>query len=179
MERCRFIGITILLYIFSQVVNAQVFYGATLGLPKKTKEPADLHGYQFLLTIDPDYFHWRKFNIYFDAGMSQFWVNRSDARRIRIYSAAPIIRYTFRQQASFSHFFELSIGPAYLSRTRFEERNLGIHFAFQDRLGVGFTFGQQQNFSLALHAVHYSNAHLSSHNSGITIPAVLYMSYRF
>jgi lipid A 3-O-deacylase len=66
-----------------------------------------------------------------------------------------------------------------LNHTRLDDRNLGIHFAFQDRFGIGAFLGASDNISLGVHAVHYSNAHLSIHNSGITIPLVLDIGYRF
>ncbi|HSW71104.1 MAG TPA: acyloxyacyl hydrolase, partial [Gammaproteobacteria bacterium] len=79
---------------------------------------------------------------------------------------------------SLTPYIELSIGAAYLSNTRFAGRNLGIHFSFQDRAGVGITFGSKQQFSLGAHVVHYSNGSLSAHNSGITIPLMVDLSYK-
>jgi hypothetical protein len=66
-----------------------------------------------------------------------------------------------------------------MNQTRIENRNLGIHFSFQDRMGLGALLGGSEKFSLGVHAVHYSNSHLSAHNSGISIPLVLDIGYRF
>ncbi|OGT61831.1 MAG: hypothetical protein A3E85_01890 [Gammaproteobacteria bacterium RIFCSPHIGHO2_12_FULL_45_12] len=159
---------------------AQPYAGVNLALPLITKEPDTLHGYQFLMSYDPDRFQWRKFNLLFDAGIAHFWVNNTPYyTTLTIYSLAPIIRYTFNPHFNCRPYLDLSIGIAYLNHTRFEERNLGIHFSFQDRLGVGTYIGTAERFSVGLHAVHYSNAHLANHNSGVSIPLELDIGYRF
>lgn len=159
---------------------AAPYYGATLSYALIAKEPPNLRGFQFMLLYDPQRFKWRKFNVYFDGGFSYF----SDSQTpyysaINIYSIAPVIRYTFKKRGPVFPYLELSIGLAYLNHTRFEDRNLGIHFAFQDRMGIGALMGDSRQFSFGIHAVHYSNAHLSDHNSGLTVPLVLDVSYRF
>lgn len=158
---------------------AAPYYGATFSYPVVAKEPPSLRGYQLMLNYDPQRFQWRKFNVYFDGGFSHFSANSRHFSSLNIYSIAPVVRYTFRRRGFILPYLELSIGLAYLNATRFEKRNLGIHFAFQDRLGIGAFVGQAAHFSIGFHAVHYSNAHLSSHNSGVTIPVVLDIGYRF
>ncbi len=159
---------------------AAPYYGANFSYALVTKEPPSLHGYQFMLTYDPDCFHWRQFTLYFDGGFSHFWVNNTPYyTTLNIYSIAPVIRNTFRKRGPITPYLELSIGLAYLNHTHLDDRNLGIHFAFQDRIGIGLLLGAKQQFSIGLHAVHYSNAHLSSNNSGITVPVMLDVGYRF
>lgn len=164
--------------LFSTLAHAGQ-YGATVSIPAIAKEPPVLHGYQFMLNYDPQRFKWKQFNLYFDGGFSRFWTSTSYYSSINIYSVAPVVRYTFNRQGVLLPFLELSIGLSYLNRTHIEDRKLGIHFAFQDRLGVGALLGKAEQISLGIHAVHYSNAHLSSHNSGITVPLVLDVGYRF
>lgn len=155
-------------------------YGATFSYAASAHEPSDLHGYQLMLDYDPDRFKWRKFNIYFDGGFSHFWVNNTPYyTTVNIYSVAPVVRYTFKRRGPVLPYLELSIGLAYLNHTRIENRNLGIHFSFQDRMGIGALLGASEKLSVGIHAVHYSNAHLSSKNSGITVPLVLDVGYRF
>lgn len=172
---------TIALYlILPNLALAAPHYGATFSYAAITKEPPALNGYQLMLSYDPQRFKWRQFNIYFDGGISHFWVtNTPYYRTLNIYSAAPVIRYMFKKRGPLSPYLELSIGLAYLNHTHLDSRNLGIHFAFQDRMGVGALFGASNQLSLGIHAVHYSNAHLSGHNSGVTIPLVLDVGYRF
>ncbi len=133
-----------------------------------------------MLNYDPDRFKWRQFNVYFDGGFSHFWItNTPYYTTVNIYSIAPVVRYTFRRRGPLFPYLELSIGVAYLNHTHIDNRNLGIHFAFQDRLGIGALVGSSKRLSLGIHAVHYSNARLSGHNSGITVPLELDIGYRF
>src|SRR3990167_6124256 len=159
---------------------ATPYYGANFSLPVITKEPSPLHGFQLMLNYDPQIYKWRQFNVYFDGGFSRFYQNQTAHNTsINIYSIAPVVRYTFKRHGPVLPYLELSIGIAYMNQTRIEDRNLGIHFAFQDRMGIGALLGGSENFSLGVHAVHYSNSHLSAHNSGITVPLVLDIGYRF
>jgi len=154
-------------------------YGAVLSLPIWSKEPTHVGGFQFMLNYHPCSLIWNHWSLYFDGGFSRFTADSSYHSTLNIYSAAPVLRYTLNRYAWFKPYLELSIGLSYLNHTRFEDRKLGIHFAFQDRVGVGALLGCAERFSLGLHAVHYSNARLSGHNSGITIPVVLDMGYSF
>jgi hypothetical protein len=171
----------LLLFLFSpSILYAAPHYGATFSYAAIGLEPPTIRGYQLMLSYDPQRFQWRKFNIYFDGGFSHFWITRTPYyTNLNIYSIAPVVRYTFKQDSAFSPYLELSIGLAYLNHTHLDSRNLGIHFAFQDRAGIGVSFGTTQQFSIGVHAVHYSNAHLSSRNSGITIPLDIDIGFRF
>lgn len=161
-------------------VFAAPYYGANFSYVLVPKEPPHLLGYQLMLNYDPDRFKWRRFNLYFDGGFSHFWVtNTPYYTTVNIYSVAPVIRYTFKKRGPILPYLELSIGVAYLNHTHIDHRNLGIHFAFQDRMGIGALFGASERWSMGIHALHYSNARLSSHNSGFTMPVVLDIGYRF
>lgn len=180
MERLSLGFLAFVLLTLSKFAFATPYYGGTFSYAAITKEPPSLHGYQFMLSYDPQIFTWRRFNIYFDGGFSHFWVNNTPYyTTLNIYSAAPVVRYTFKRRGFALPYLEFSIGVAYLNHTHLDSRNLGIHFAFQDRFGVGVLLGQAEQFSMGLHAVHYSNAHLSSHNSGISVPIMLDIGYRF
>src|SRR5690606_6866279 len=125
-------------------------------------------------------YHWRQFNVYVDGGYSHFYQNQSPHNSsISIYSVAPVVRYTFKRHGPVLPFLELSVGFAYMNQTRLENRNLGIHFAFQDRMGLGALLGMSEKVTIGVHALHYSNSHLAAHNSGISIPLVLDVGYRF
>jgi hypothetical protein len=179
IKRIHFTAITLTL-LLSTLCSAAPYYGATLSIPLITKEPENLRGFQFMLSYDPQKYQWRKFNVYFDGGFSHFTSNTLPYySTVNIYSLAPVIRYTFRRRGPILPYLEMSIGPAYLNHTRLDGRNLGIHFAFQDRMGVGALLGKSERLSLGVHAVHYSNARLSAHNSGLTVPLVLDIGYRF
>jgi len=175
-----FLILVLFLFSFSLQANQPSNYGARLSYGLIAKEPPHLRGYQVMLTYDPHRFSWDEINLYFDGGISHFWDNTAvHNSTITIYSLAPIFRYTFKRTGFILPYFEVSIGLAYLNHTRIENRNLGIHFAFQDRVGLGALFGASEKLSIGLHAIHYSNARLSGHNSGLTMPVVLDIGYRF
>lgn len=174
------LALVLLISLIPGLSFATPYYGATLSYAAYSTEPSHLRGFQFMVNYDPQRFKWRAFNLYFDGGFSRFWDNTANAySSLNIYSAAPVIRYTFKKRGPVLPFLELSIGLAYLNETRISNRNLGIHFSFQDRMGIGALLGTSEQVSIGVHAVHYSNAHLASHNSGISIPLVLDVGYRF
>ncbi len=166
--------------LFPHCIFASPYYGATFSYVQIPKEPEFMYGYQFLVNYDPDCLKWRQFNLYFDGGFSHLWVtNWPHYRELNIYTLSPIVRYNFKKRGFISPYLEISIGLAYLNHTRLEDRKFGIHLAFQDRFGIGFYVGNKQQFSLGIHAVHYSNAHLASDNSGISIAMEIDIGYRF
>jgi hypothetical protein len=155
--------------------------GISLSIPVITKDPDDLHGFSGSIWYDPETLVWRQFHLYFDVVGAHYWVSgiTDTYHDINIIAVSPVVRYLFKEHFSVTPYFELSVGAAYLSNTRFANRNMGMHFSFQDRGGLGFTFGNRQQFALGAHIVHYSNASLSSNNSGITIPLMVDLSYKF
>lgn len=176
----RLLIITSILLALPAIVLATPYYGANFSYAVIAKEPPYLHGWQIMANYDPQRYQWRKFNVYFDGGFSHYWItNTSYNTSLSIYSAAPVVRYTFRRRGPVLPYLELSIGLAYLNHTRLDDRNLGMHFTFQDRFGIGALLGASEHVSFGLHAVHYSNAHLSAHNSGITVPLEVDIGYRF
>lgn len=170
-----------LILFLPHLANANTpYYGANISYIAIAKEPSNLHGMQMMINYDPQRFQWRQFNVYFDGGFSHFYVNNTAHNSsISIYSAAPVVRYTFKKHGPIHPYLELSIGLAYLTQTRLDDRNLGMHFAFQDRAGIGVFLGSAENVSVGIHVVHYSNARLASHNSGITAPLIIDLGYRF
>lgn len=180
MERLKVWPIILVLALMlPRLCMSAPYYGGTFSYDAHSKDPSNLHGYQLMLNYDPQRFKWRQFNVYFDGGFSNFWVNSGPHSTVNIYSIAPVIRYTFKRRGPVLPYLELSIGVSYMNHTRIADRNLGIHFAFQDRMGIGALLGKSEKLSLGVHAVHYSNAHLSNHNSGITVPLMLDVGYRF
>ena len=172
MERITQFVVILLLILLCSSASAIPYYGGRFAYAPLHRSIYP-HGYQLMLFYDPQYFQWRTFNIYFDAGFSQFWSDEKPYyRRLNIYSAAPIIHFSFKRRGPVLPFLELSIGVAYLDHTRIDHRNLGIHFAFQDRFGIGVAFGKNDRFNLSIQIVHYSNGGLCVNNSGITAPEI-------
>lgn len=182
MERTKSVLVYLLL-LYPPLSLSSPYYGANISTVLYGKEPPHLKGIQFMLVYDPNTLCWNRFRLYFDGGFSHFWdTDAAYFTALNIYSIAPVIRYTFSAPPArlmYHPYIEISIGLSYLNHTHFEDRKLGIHFAFQDRIGIGVYFGNQKQINVGLHAVHYSNAHLSGNNSGITAPLVLDIGYRF
>lgn len=154
--------------------------GLSISVPVVDKDPGHLQGYRAAITYFPPCFVWGLFSVYFDASYGHWWItDDSPNKSLSIYSIAPYLRVYFTKNPTISPFFEASIGPSYLSKTRIENRNLGIHFSFQDQLTLGADFGPDQHLYASISAVHYSNGSIASSNSGITIPIVLNVGYRF
>lgn len=156
-------------------------FGISAWVPVVPKDPPHVHGYRFALTWQPKYFVWEHFSLYFDAGFGHWWINGTHYhdKSVSIVSVAPYFRAYFLKRPYFSPFAEVSIGPAYINKTRFDCYNQGIHYTFQDQISIGSAFFADQSLYVALTALHYSNGSMSNSNAGITIPVVLNVGYRF
>lgn len=164
----------------SAIAGNSTPYGVSLTLPIVEKDPEHFHGYRVTAWYQPKSLIWEHVHIYINGGIGHWWVtgNRPN-KSIMIYSLAPTLRYYFINSPTFSPYINISIGLSYLSKTRIDCRNLGIHYAFQDEIGIGATFGAKQQFSASLSALHYSNGSMAHRNSGITVPIVLNLEYGF
>lgn len=154
--------------------------GIAFSIPLVTKDPEYLHAYRASVWYQPTSLIFRHSRIYFDASIGHWWVtNDTHHHSLNIYALSPIFRYYFKPYRSFIPFVEVGIGPSYMSRSRLDHQNLGMHFAFQDQLGFGANLGRKHQFSFVLSALHYSNASLCSKNAGITVPIMLNLQYGF
>jgi len=95
-----------------------------------------------------------------------------------VFAVTPVVRYHFTPDGTINPFFEFGSGPGYLSTIYYENRNLGLHFTFQNMLGAGASFGQGHQWSAELQILHYSNAGISTHNRGFTSPVFLSIGYQ-
>jgi len=142
--------------------------------------PVNMHGYRVGFWYQPETWQWRYLNIFMDLTFGHWWVNGSTPNKmVNSYALSPVFRFFLMKNNRFSPFIDASIGLTYLSRTRLGNRNLGMHFSFQDQLGIGVAIGRFQEFSVSLNAIHYSNASLCKHNSGITQPLNVSLQYGF
>lgn len=159
---------------------AGIQFGTTLPILIKGKDPEGVHGYRAVAWYQPESLIWPKCNVYFAAGFGHWWAHgATEHRSLNIYAIAPVLRYYLIKTTFISPFVEASIGPSYLTRTKFSDRNLGLHYAFQDELGLGAVFGKEQRLYATVSALHYSNGSMAAMNAGVTIPLILNIGYRF
>lgn len=71
-------------------------------------------------------------------------------------------------------YLELGVGGSYLTRKEIGGRELGMHFQFEDRIGLGLRLGEYRQFDLAYRAVHFSNAYLGHKNHGINLHMLVF-----
>lgn len=143
-------------------------------------DSAGVYGARVAARYLPDDWRWQKVDI-FMSGSLAYWRTSNNApnKNITIAAVAPVLRYYVWAQQTYQPFIEGSVGAAYFSRLKFNNRDLGIHFTFQDMLGFGATFGSQKRWSASLRIMHYSNAGIAKSNGGLTVPMVFSVGYTF
>lgn len=85
-------------------------------------------------------------------------------------SFSPVFVYEFAGER-FKPYIEAGIGVAVFSNTELEENDLATSFQFEDRLGVGVRFAEQE---IGIRALHYSNAGIKQPNQGVESYALHY-----
>jgi hypothetical protein len=155
-------------------------YGINFSYAVIGQSPTGLHGYRGSFLYEPPSWVWNHVQVFIDTGYGHWWVsNATQYHTMSIYSIAPVLRYFFKDYTYFIPYIDLSIGPSYLTKSRLDDHNLGIHYAFQDQIGFGAAFGPARKFTVDISALHYSNGSMSRMNAGLNIPMMLNMSYRF
>ncbi len=166
--------------LLSTATHAAPSYGVNFSYVGVAKDPNNLHGYRVSFLYQPQSWIWNKWRVFIDTSAGHWWVNSSDPYHMtNIYSVAPVLRYYIIDGAFVSPFLDASIGASYADRTHINDKNLGIHFVFQDQIGIGAAFGKDKNLTASITTMHYSNGSLSKINSGMTIPVMLNMAYWF
>lgn len=70
--------------------------------------------------------------------------------------------------------WEAGIGISLVKDREFAGKNIGSHYQFEDRLGVKVEFGENNDSSLAVRYMHYSNGGLGSNNPGMNFLNIAY-----
>lgn len=154
--------------------------GVSFSQAKITRDPDHLKGYQVGLIYQPDKWVWPRNRLYLNIGWGHWWLTQAKTNNnLNIYSISPMFRHYFNSKKWIFPFIQFGIGLSWLTRTRLDQHNLGMHFAFQDQIGIGASFGLKKHFSFIASIFHYSNASLSANNGGITAPLVLTAEYQF
>lgn len=105
---------------------------------------------------------------YWDAGYT-FWDGDETASNHSL-SFAPVFVYEFAGE-SVKPYLEAGIGVAAFSSTELEDNDLGSSFQFEDRIGAGLRFTNQE---VGIRAIHYSNAGIKQPNDGVELYSLHY-----
>lgn len=94
---------------------------------------------------------------------------------LALTTTGPMLKWQKRHpwsRTSIVPYSEIGVGLSWLSEKEIQGRILSLHFQFEDKAGIGFRFGQNQQYDLSLRAYHYSNASLKRPNSGVNLAMV-------
>ncbi|SFJ21914.1 lipid A 3-O-deacylase [Pseudomonas guineae] len=105
---------------------------------------------------------------YWDAAYT-YWDGDQTASNHSL-SLSPVLVYEFAGER-FKPYLEAGIGIAAFSSTELEDNDLGSSFQFEDRIGFGVRFADQE---VGVRALHYSNAGLKQPNDGVESYSVHY-----
>ena len=84
-----------------------------------------------------------------------------------IVALSPVLHKTFFHRSQGRFYGEFGIGLSLLDDTTFAGKNVSTHYQFEDRLGLGYEFGEDHKYRLALRYFHYSNGGVKKPNPGL------------
>ncbi|PHQ80619.1 MAG: hypothetical protein COB66_04310 [Coxiella sp. (in: Bacteria)] len=150
------------------------------GSMRKAVFPKQTYTFGAAVEFAPRNWSWHGPSAYFQAG-ADFWHSNFSGtnKNLGIFYFAPVIRFSFFEDAVITPFLEASAGPAMMTHTRFANRNLSIHYTFRDMLGVGASFCHLKRCAIGIHVLHNSNANFSKPNRGMSIWPSFSFAYRF
>lgn len=138
--------------------------GITIGLGNGT---GGLNSARLALvqTLDP-----LGFNQFFsNVGLQlEYSVNRWEEHHNshNAFGLLPSIRWNWYPQERWHLFVDLGVGASYHQDTQVADHQLGTHYLFEDRLGLGL---RHERWELALRGYHYSNGGLRQPNDGLNL----------
>jgi lipid A 3-O-deacylase len=98
---------------------------------------------------------------------------------LRAAAAAGVVRFERTKETMIGWpYVELGIGASWLTRKEIGGRDLGMHYQFEDRFGLGVRFGENREYDIGYKAIHFSNAYMGPSNHGINLH-VLSLGYWF
>ncbi|NPT40522.1 outer membrane beta-barrel protein [Paraburkholderia sp. 1N] len=136
------------------------------------------------LDWDPGVSWWNIAGYYFTVvgeAHAAYWnIDESGRARSSIweFGVTPVVRF-IRSSGWFRPYVEVGVGVRLLSHVReTDDRTFSSSFQFADLVGVGFQFGERQNYQVAFRFQHLSNAGIKHPNPGINFSEI-YFQYNF
>ncbi|MDH2076834.1 acyloxyacyl hydrolase [Pseudomonas atacamensis] len=120
--------------------------------------------------------HWLQSDVgnvtgYWDTGITH-WAGGKQAGGRTSVSFAPVFVYEFGTKSGVVPFIEAGVGVSLFSGTEVGDHTMGSAFHFEDRLGVGLKFANQDR--VGARVIHYSNAGIKQPNDGIESYSLFY-----
>ena len=113
---------------------------------------------------------------YWDLSAGYWHASDSD---IGDFGLTPVFRLQSTATSGFSPYVEIAVGAHLLTDTSITtNRQFSTNFQFGDHLGAGFRFGDKDEYDLAYHFQHLSNASIDTPNPGINFHQIR-LQYHF
>ena len=139
---------------------------------------SDAYEIGLLKDIDKTWFD-GKLRAHWLLNLSHWEADDGPNKDAQVVSFAPVFVYGFKQRSNgLQPYIDFSLGVAYVTETKIDENDLGLHFQFDSRIGLGLRFGNDQRHDLSVSYRHISNAGLDSDNDGFDTLVGAY-TYRF
>jgi hypothetical protein len=115
-----------------------------------------------------------------DWGVSLGRWQSADLQNFGTVSLFPLLRFTPVRTGAADFYFAYSLaGPTWITKTRFDNRDTGRHFTFQDSIALGTYLGRKRSFDVEFRITHYSNGNLFPRNAGVTVPLAFNIGHTF
>jgi len=158
-------------------VSAETLYGVKVSIGSGERS-TDAYQVSLLSDYGQQLFQ-NRVALYWEVGYSHWSSSKGPEKQVDAINVSPVFRYDFSTtERGCVPYVSYSVGLAYLSETRVADKNLGMHFQFDNKLDVGMRFGSGERHDLAIGVRHVSNAGLDSDNDGFDVVRASY-SYRF
>ena len=105
------------------------------------------------------------FELYFESSVN-FWQYGKPKKYDTnfVLAISPVLLYPIGSISGKDVKLELGIGVSLLDDTKFAGKDVSTHYQFEDRIGLVTYFGDNNESSLSLRYLHYSNAGFKSPN---------------
>lgn len=169
--------LTIVLLFFSNIPLSEARWGvnASTGWAASGIHPYRMAGvWSFRAINDYSPSRWRIIPIW-ESSLG-YWDGEVDARKggadnILAVTTGPMFRFQYKLESikNLSSYLEIGIGASWLSDTTISGRQLSTNFQFEDKIGLGLRFGEQQQYDIGFRATHYSNGSIKRPNNGVNM----------
>ena len=115
------------------------------------------------------------FELYFESSVNLWQYGKPKKYDTNfVVAMSPVLLYPIANIAGKEVKLELGIGVSLLDDTKFAGKDVSTHYQFEDRIGLVSRFGQNNEKSLSLRYLHYSNAGFKSPNPGLDFVSLSY-----